>query len=262
MTMLRALTAAATGMVAQQTRLDVTANNIANVATPGFKKGRAEFSELLVQVQREPGAPTEGGSAPSGLEVGMGVRAAGTSRSFSQGNLQQTGNPLDLAVEGSGFFPLRMPGGETAYTRDGAFRLNLEGQLVTRDGHPLAAEVMVPPDAQEIAIAPDGTVTAVQPGDPTPLEVGRIELAAFPNPGGLTALGRNLFKETAASGAPIAAAPGEHGTGPLTQGALELSNVQVVEEMIDLIAGQRAYEINARVVRAADEMLQQASNLR
>lgn len=261
--MLRALSTAATGMDAQQTRLDVTANNIANVATPGFKKNRVEFEEVMVQVEKVAGTATsEATQAPIGLEVGMGVRTLGTARMHSQGDMKQTDNPLDIAVEGSGFFPIRMPSGENAYTRSGNFKLDTEGRMVTPEGHPLAADISIPPDAQSITISADGVVTATIPNDPAPVEAGRIELATFANPTGLLSVGKNLYLETAASGAATTGAPGENGSGTLAQGMLEMSNVKVVEEMIDLISGQRAYEVNARIIKAADEMLQQASNLR
>ncbi|RMH40718.1 MAG: flagellar basal-body rod protein FlgG [Deltaproteobacteria bacterium] len=261
--MIRALTTAATGMEAQQKRLDVTANNIANVSTPGFKKSRAEFQDLMYQTTQAPGAATgQGTRAPNGMQIGLGVRVAGTQRMHSQGSLRQTGNPLDLAIEGNGYFAVNLPSGEVAYTRDGAFKLDAEGRMVTTDGYPLASDVTVPPDAQTVSIGADGTVSATIPGESAPVELGKIELATFANPAGLEALGKNLFKETAASGAAITGAPGENGIGSLQQGALELSNVQVVEEMIDLITGQRAYEVTARVIRAGDEMLQQTANLR
>jgi len=261
--MLRALSTAATGMEAQQTRLDVTANNIANVATAGFKKSRVEFADLMYQHEVAPGAPTsEQSRSPTGTTVGLGVRTAGVERSHGQGSLRQTDNPLDMAIEGAGFFPVSMPNGETAFTRAGSFKLNNEGQVVTPEGHGLQADITVPPDALSITIAADGLVTAQVPNQVAPVELGRIELATFVNPAGLDARGHNLMAESASSGPPILGAPGENGTGALSQGMLELSNVQVVEEMIDLISGQRAYEVNARVIRAADEMLQQAANLR
>ena len=261
--MIRALSTAATGMEAQQTRLDVTANNIANVSTPGFKRSRAEFQDLMYQTLRAPGAATGSATrAPTGAEVGMGVRTVSTQRQHSEGDLRQTGNSLDVAIEGNGFFPIRLPGGQVAYTRDGSFKIDREGRIVNADGHQLASEIVVPPEAQSIAIGADGTVTASLRNDPNPVDAGRIELATFANPAGLAALGRNLFRETAASGTAVTGAPGETGLGMLAQGTLELSNVKVVEEMIDLISGQRAYEVNARVVRAADEMLQQTAGLR
>ena len=261
--MIRALSTAATGMEAQQTKLDVTANNIANVSTAGFKKSRAEFSDLMYQTLKAPGAATGANTkAPTGTQVGMGVRTQATQRMHSMGELRQTGNPLDVAIEGRGFFAVNLPSGGTAYTRNGAFKLDGEGRMVNAEGYTLTSDISVPPDAQSIAIAADGTVTAVIPGEATPVEVGRIEVAAFANASGLSSLGRNLFQETAASGTAVQGAPGENGTGSLAQGTLELSNVKVVEEMIDLISGQRAYEINSRVIKAADDMLQQTATLR
>jgi flagellar basal-body rod protein FlgG len=243
--MIRALSTAATGMDAQQTRLDVCSNNIANVSTPGFKKSRAEFQDLMYQTVRAPGAAAgQGARTPTGLQVGMGVRTAATQRMHGEGDLRQTGNPLDVAIEGAGFFPVQVPGGTLA-----------------SDGYPLATDVTVPPEAQGISIAADGTVTATLAGEAEPVELGKIELATFANPAGLQAQGRNLFVETEASGTAITGAPGENGIGTLSQGTLELSNVKVVEEMIDLISGQRAYEVNARIIKAADEMLQRTANL-
>lgn len=260
--MLRALSTAATGMDAQQTRLDITANNIANVSTPGFKKNRAEFAEVMVAVEQTPGAPTSASTeAPVGVEIGMGVRTLGTARLHTQGDMKQTGNPLDIAIEGDGFYQVKLPSGETAYTRDGEMKLNKEGQLVTREGFAIG-DIAVPQDATRVEISADGQVSAHVPGEVTPVDCGRIELATFANPTGLSALGHNLLKETVASGQATVGAPGEHGTGTIAQGMLEMSNVKVVEEMVDLIAGQRAYEINARVIKAADEMLAQAGQLR
>lgn len=261
--MIRALTTAATGMEAQQTRLDVTANNIANVSTPGFKRGRAEFQDLIYQTLRAPGASTSDATlAPTGLEVGLGVRTVDTERMHTEGDLQQTGNNFDLAIEGNGFFQILMPDGQLAYTRNGAFKLDQDGKMVTADGYPLSDGISVPPEATAVAIGPDGTVTVTLPSSSTPAQAGKIQLANFVNPAGLSSLGRNLLAETAASGTAVPGKPGENGIGTLSQGTLELSNVKVVEEMIDLIAGQRAYEVNARVVKAADEMLQQTAGLR
>jgi len=261
--MIKALSTAATGMEAQETRLDVTANNIANVSTAGFKKGRAEFQDLMYQQLKSSGAPTGASTrSPSGLEVGSGVRVAATMRQHSEGDLKQTGNPLDLAIEGNGFFQVAMPNGQTAYTRDGSFKLSAEGKIVTSDGYPLTTDISVPPDAQSVTVGVDGTVSATTASDTTPVELGKIQLANFANPAGLTQLGRNLFRETASSGSPVTADPGQEGVGTLSQGTLELSNVKVVEEMIDLIAGQRAYEVNSRVIKAADDMLGQTANLR
>lgn len=261
--MIKALSTAATGMEAQETRLDVTANNIANVSTAGFKKSRAEFQDLMYQTLRAAGAPSgQGASAPTGTQVGSGVRVASTERMHSEGELRQTGNPLDVAIEGNGFFAVNLPGGETAYTRDGSFKLSPEGKLVTSDGYALAGDISLPPDAQTITIGADGTVSATVAGEAAPVEAGKLELTSFANPAGLSATGRNLFKETAASGTPVTGAPGEGGAGTLSQGSLELSNVKVVEEMIDLISGQRAYEVSSRVIKAADEMLAQTANLK
>lgn len=261
--MLRALSTASTGMQAQQTRLDVTANNIANVGTTGFKKSEVQFADLLYQTERSAGAATSDATkTPVATQVGLGVRTAGTARLQTQGSTKHTGNPLDLAIEGRGFFPVRLPSGEAAYTRSGAFHQNAEGMIVTSEGHPLATDVVLPDDAEKINIGANGKVTVKVPGETELMEVGNIEVATFANPAGLEALGQNLLRETEASGAAQAVAPGEDGTGSVTQHALEMSNVKVVEEMIDLITGQRAYEVNSKVVRAADEMLQQAANLR
>jgi len=261
--MFRSLATAASGMEAQQTRLDVTANNIANVSTNGFKKGRAEFADLVYQQLRPAGAPTgDGTTAPSGTEVGLGTRLVSTAREQSQGELHQTGNPLDLAIEGHGFLPVTLPSGETGYTRNGAMQLSAEGRLVTSEGYAIGGEITVPPEAQSISIAVDGTVSAKIPGETQAIELGKIQLATFVNPSGLEAQGGTLFKETTASGAAVLGAPGEGGAGTLRQGMLEVSNVNVVTEMIDLIAGQRAYEINSRVIKAADDMLGQTAQLR
>ncbi len=260
--MLRALATAAAGMEAQQTKLDVTSNNIANVSTAGFKKSRAEFADLMYQTLRPAGAPTGAGTtAPGALEVGLGVRVVSTQRMQGQGAMQQTNNPLDVAVNGNGFFQITMPSGETAYTRDGSFKMNAEGQLVTSEGYLVGDGIAIPPSA-EVAIAADGTVSALVAGEAQPQVVGQLQLANFANPAGLAAIGGSLLKETAASGAAIVGAPGADGAGPLIQGEIEGSNVNVVTEMIDLISGQRAYEVNSRVIKAADEMLGQTAALR
>src|SRR3990167_5167464 len=261
--MFRSLATAASGMEARQPRLDVTANNIANVSTNGFKKGRAEFADLVYQQLRPAGAPTgDGTTAPAGAEVGLAPRLVATAREQSQGELHQTGNPLDLAIEGHGFLPVTLPSGETGYTRNGAMQLSAEGRRVTSEGYAVGGEITVPPEAQSISIAVDGTVSAKIPGETQAIELGKIQLATFVNPSGLEAQGGTLFKETTASGAAVLGAPGEGGAGTLRQGMLEVSNVNVVTEMIDLIAGQRAYEINSRVIKAADDMLGQTAQLR
>ena len=260
--MLRALSSAAAGMQAQQTKLDVTANNIANVSTGGFKKSRAEFADLMYQSTRPAGAPTGAGTnAPGGVEVGLGVRVAATQRMMGQGSILTTSNALDVAIRGNGFFEVTLPSGETAYTRNGAFKMDAEGQLVTSDGYLVGGGITIPPGSQ-VTIADDGTVSALIDGDPEPQQLGQLQLASFTNPAGLQAVGNNLFKTSAASGDAITVAPGTDGAGSLLQGAVEGSNVSVVEEMVDLIAGQRAYEVNTRVIKAADEMLGQTAALR
>lgn len=261
--MFRSLATAASGMEAQQTKLDVTANNIANVSTNGFKKGRAEFADLMYQTTRSAGAPTGNGTtAPSGTEIGLGTRLVATARDLGQGELHQTNSPLDIAIEGHGYLPVTLPSGEIGYTRNGALQINAEGRLVTSDGYSVEGDITIPPETQSVSIAADGTISATVPGETQPVELGKIQLAMFANPGGLAAQGGTLFKETAASGAAVLGAPGEGGAGAVRQGMLEVSNVNVVEEMIDLISGQRAYEVNSRVVKAADDMLGQTAQLR
>jgi flagellar basal-body rod protein FlgG len=261
--MFRALATASTGMTAEQTRLDVTANNIANSSTTGFKRSRVEFADLMYQQMRPAGAPTGPAAAsPIGTEVGLGVRVLATPREFSQGEMQQTGNPLDVAIEGRGFLPVVLPNGDPAYTRAGALQVDGDGRLLTADGFPLAGDVTIPAEASGIAIAPDGTITGMMPGDVAPATFGQLQLATFTNPAGLEPLGKTLYAETTSSGTAQVGPPGEGGAGTLLQGSLEASNVNTVKEMIDLIAGQRAYEINTRVIKAADEMLGQTAQLR
>ena len=261
--MFRSLATAASGMEAQQTKLDVTANNIANVSTNGFKKGRAEFADLMYQTLRPAGAPTgNGANAPSGTEIGLGTRLVTTARELGQGELHQTGAPLDVAIEGHGYLGVTLPNGDIAYTRNGALQINAEGKLVTADGYAVEGDITIPPESQAISIAADGTISATVPGASQPVELGKLQLAMFANPAGLAAQGNTLFRETSASGAAVLGAPGEGGAGALRQGMLEVSNVNVVEEMIDLISGQRAYEINSRVIKAADDMLGQTAQLR
>jgi flagellar basal-body rod protein FlgG len=261
--MFRSLATAASGMEAQQTKLDVTANNIANVSTNGFKKSRAEFADLMYQNLRPAGAPTgTGANAPTGTEIGLGTRLVSTARELGQGELHTTGNPLDIAIEGHGFLGVTLPTGETAYTRNGALQINAEGRLVTSDGFSIQGDITVPPEAQSVTIAADGTISATVPSSSQPVELGKLQLAMFANPAGLAAQGGTLFRETSASGTAVLGAPGEGGAGSIRQGMLEISNVNVVEEMIDLISGQRAYEINSRVIKAADEMLGETAQLR
>jgi len=254
--MFRALSTAATGMEAQQTQIDVIANNLANVNTAGFKKSRADFQDLLYQTMRSAGATSkEGNEIPVGLQVGLGVRPVSTQKMFSTGDLKQTDNPLDLAIEGGGFFQVVQSGGTVAYSRAGAFKTDSQGRMVTSDGFPLEPAINVPPDAVSVSILADGTVSALQAGQTAPVELGQIQLATFANPAGLENQGRSLLLPTQASGQPVVGTPGTLGLGTISQGYLEMSNVKVVEEMIDLIVGQRAYEVNARVIQAADEML-------
>ena len=261
--MFRSLATAASGMEAQQTKLDVTANNIANVSTNGFKKGRAEFADLMYQNVRAAGSPTGNGtSAPSGTEIGLGTRLVSTAREQGQGELHQTNGPLDIAIEGHGYLPIQLPNGDVAYTRNGALQMNAEGRLVNADGYPVQGDFTIPPEAQSVSIAADGTISATVAGQTQPIEIGKLQIAMFANPGGIAAQGSTLFRETSASGTAVLGEPGQGGAGSIRQGMLEVSNVNVVEEMIDLISGQRAYEVNSRVIKAADEMLGETAQLR
>lgn len=260
--MIRSLWISKTGLDAQQTNLDVIANNLANVATNGFKRSRAVFEDLLYQTIRSPGAQSsQATQLPSGLQVGTGVRPVATARIFTQGNLQQTGNPLDVAINGAGFFQIQLPDGSTAYTRDGAFQLDSQGQLVTASGFVLQPGITVPANTLSVTIAQDGVVTVVQSGNPTPVQIGQIQLANFLNPAGLQPLGQNLFVETAASGTPTTGTPGTAGLGLLNQGYVETSNVNVVEELVNMIQAQRAFEINSRAIQVSDQILQRLAQL-
>lgn len=262
--MIRSLHSAASGMEAQQLHIDVIANNLANVNTTGFKKSRAEFQDLFYQevraARRSEDSLAQGSPLP--LEIGQGTRPIATQKIFTGGDLLQTQNQLDLAIEGSGFFRVGMADGTVAYTRAGAFKLDADGRIVNIEGRPLDPPLSVPPDTTAITVEQDGTVKAQQPGDVEPLEIGRIELTQFINPAGLKSLGHSLYQATAAAGEPLDGVPGDLGLGIISQGSLEGSNVVVVEEMIELIAAQRAYEINSRVIRASDEMLQTTTQLR
>jgi flagellar basal-body rod protein FlgG len=260
--MIRALHTAATGMDAQQQRIDVIANNLANVNTTGFKKSRVDFQDLLYQQVRAPGTSSaQGVSVPTGLQVGTGVRTAATHRTFTTGDLMQTGNQLDIAIEGNGFFQVTMPDGTPAFTRAGNFELDAQGQIVTPDGYTLDPAIAVPPGATSVTIGADGTVSVTIDGETEATEVGQIQLANFANPGGLMSIGRNFVRPTTASGEAQIGPPGIDGVGSLSQGFLEMSNVKVVEEMIGLIASQRAYEISSKVIQASDEMLQATANV-
>jgi flagellar basal-body rod protein FlgG len=259
---MRALWTAATGMHAQQQTLDVISNNLANVQTAGFKRSRVDFQDLVYEVLQAPGASSaQGQEVPSGFQVGHGSRAVATQRLFIKGDLQQTGNILDLAIEGDGFFQVQLPSGDTAYTRAGAFKKNSQGQLVTSDGFEVQPQITIPQDALSVTVGVDGTVSVMQPGQAQPQTVGTLELVRFINPAGLQSQGRNLFVPTQASGDAIPGTPGRDGLGTLLQGFIESSNVNVVEEMVGMIVTQRAYEINSRAIRTADEMMQTANNL-
>jgi flagellar basal-body rod protein FlgG len=260
--MIRALYSAASGLEAQQLNIDVIANNLANVNTSGYKQARGEFQDLLYQNIRASGAASSTSTdLPVGLQVGLGSKPVATTRLFTQGDFRQTGNPLDLVIEGNGFFQVRLPNGDLAYTRDGSFHLNREGNVVTADGNPLDPQITIPNDALTITVGTDGTVSVTQPSQSQAQQVGTIQLALFQNPAGLNSIGKNLFMPTTSSGEPITGPAGENGIGTINQGFIEQSNVSVVEEMVNMIIGQRAYEINSKVVRAADEMLQTINNV-
>ncbi len=261
--MIRALWTAATGMEAQQLNIDTIANNLANVNTAGFKRSRADFVDLLYQMVKEAGvASTANTMEPTGIQVGLGVKPAAVVKNFSQGNFKETGNPLDIAIAGKGFFQITMPDGTIAYTRDGAFKLDANGRIVTSEGYPLSPEITIPADTVSINIGNDGTVSVLEAGQNTPTQIGQIQLANFINPAGLKAIGHNLFKETQASGTATIGNPGSNGLGTIEQGILEMSNVSVVQEMVEMIAGQRAYDTNAKAIQTSDEMLQTANNLK
>jgi flagellar basal-body rod protein FlgG len=246
-----------TGVQAQDAKLQAIANNLANVNTVGFKRDRAIFEDLFYQVERQPGAQNNDDTvSPSGVQLGNGTRLVGTQKVFTNGSLQTTGQSLDVAIVGQGFLQVELSNGETAYTRAGQLQLNAEGRLVNAQGLPIVPDITIPAEASAITIGENGVVTVTVPGSQTPVQVGQITLANFINPAGLLALGDNLYQETTASGVPTEGIPGEDGFGKLKQGALEGSNVQVVEEMVDMIAAQRTYEMNTKVLSAADNMLQ------
>ena len=260
--MMRSLWISKTGMEAQQTQLDTISNNLANVSTNGYKRAHAVFEDLMYQNLRQAGASSsEQTTLPTGLQVGLGTRAVATSRSFSQGNLQQSSNNLDIAVLGNGFFELQMPDGTTGYTRDGAFQVNATGQLVTNNGYPVNPGITIPANAQTVTIGADGTVSVTLPGQSAPQSVGQIQIASFVNPAGLEQRGQNIFAETAASGTPNTGTPGQNGLGSLRQGFVETSNVNVVEELIAMIQTQRAYELNSKAIQTSDQMLQKLGQL-
>jgi len=261
--MIRSLWIAKTGMEGQQTKLDSISNNLANVGTNGFKRGGVVFEDLMYQNLRQSGAASsEQSQLPTGLQVGLGVRAAGTTRNFSQGSLQQTGQNYDIAIKGNGFFQIQLPDGSTGYSRDGGFQVDANGQLVTNAGYVVQPGITIPANALSVTIAQDGTVQVTTPGNTAkPSTVGQLQLASFVNPAGLEPKGQNLYGETAASGTPNAGAPNSNGLGALQQGFVEGSNVNVVEELVSMIATQRAYELNSKAIQTSDQMLQKLGQL-
>jgi flagellar basal-body rod protein FlgG len=261
--MMRALYISASGMEAQQLNIDIIANNLANVNTAGFKKSRGDFQDLLYQTLRAAGTSSGTGTqVPSGIQMGSGVRPASVQKIFSQGDFQNTQNEMDLAIEGDGFFQVTTPDGAVSYSRSGAFKKDATGRIVTSDGYPLEPGITVPPDAISLSISADGTVSVRQAGNPTPTQIGSISLARFSNPSGLNAIGRNLFLPTAASGEATTGVPGQTGFGTLAQGFLESSNVNIAEELVSMIVGQRAYEINSKAIQTADEMMRTANDVK
>ncbi len=260
--MIRSLWIAKTGMEGQQSKLDAISNNLANTATNGYKRAGVVFEDLMYQSLRAPGSATsEQTTLPTGYQVGLGTRVAATTRNFSQGSLQQSGNNLDIAIKGQGFFQVQMPDGTTGYTRDGAFQLDANGALVTAAGYAVQPGITVPANALSVSVGADGTVTATLPGQAAPATLGQLQLAAFINPAGLEPRGGNVYAETAASGAPQAGAPQSAGLGALQQGFVEGSNVNVVEELVSMIATQRAYELNSKAIQTSDQMLQRLGQL-
>lgn len=261
--MIRSLWTAATGMQAQTLNIDVISNNLANVNTAGFKRSRADFQDLLYETFRPPGmASSAETQVPTGIQVGHGTRPVATQKIFIQGDFQNTQNDLDMAIEGEGFFQILQPNGEIAYTRSGSFKIDNEGRIVTSDGFPMEPEIVLPQDSIAVSISTDGIVSVRIAGDDAPTEIGTIELARFINPAGLDNIGRNLFLATGASGDVETGLAGEDSFGTIAQGYLEMSNVSVVDEMVNMITAQRAYEINSKAIQASDDMLQVASNLK
>lgn len=261
--MMQSLYTASTGMLGMQTQIDTTANNIANVNTIGFKKSRAEFADLMYQVMQYAGTSTSDTTkSATGIEVGLGVRPTAINKVFAEGSLKQTDNELDIAVTGRGFFKLELPDGTEVYSRNGAFKIDADGVMVNSDGYKLIPEIVIPPDATSLSIGSDGTVTVIQPGQTQATQIGQITTTNYINPAGLHSLGDNLYIETDSSGQPIEGTPGLDGLGILRQGFVELSNVELVVELTDLITGQRAYDSNSKVITTSDEMLQTTNNLK
>jgi flagellar basal-body rod protein FlgG len=261
--MIRSLWTAASGMKSQSLNIDVISNNLANVNTTGFKSSRADFQDLLYETLRQAGtSSSENSDVPTGIQVGHGSRPVASHKIFTQGDFQQTKNELDIAIEGEGFFQILQPNGETAYSLDGAFKMDRDGRIVTSDGFVMEPEITIPSDSISLSIGLDGTVSVLQAGSSAPTEIGTITVARFVNPAGLHSIGRNLYLPTNASGDAIVGTAGEDGLGTLAQGFLEMSNVSVVDEMVKMITAQRAYEINSKTIQAADDMLQQANNVK
>ncbi|MGC8554875.1 MAG: flagellar basal-body rod protein FlgG [Candidatus Acidulodesulfobacterium sp.] len=259
---MRALWTAATGMEGQQIEIDNIANNLANTNTTGFKESRVNFEDLFYQTIKSPGAySSEYTQSPTGIQIGLGSKVSSIEKEFTQGDLQQTSNPLDIAISGQGFFQVQMPDGETAYTRDGTFDTNSQGQLVDANGYPLIPTITIPPNATSVTISENGTVTAVISGQTNPAQIGTISLANFINPAGLNSIGSNLFLQTSASGVPQVGTPNENGLGTLQQGFLEMSNVNLVGQMVDMITAQNAYTIDSKAMTTANQMLQTMSGL-
>ena len=260
--MMRSLFVAATGMGGQQRQIDTVANNLANVSTVGYKKSRNNFQDLLYQVERAAGTPSsQNTTVPVGIHHGHGVKHVTTEKVFTQGDMKNTGQELDIAIEGAGFFQILQPNGAIAYSRAGNFQKDQNGRLVTQDGFPLEPEIIVPQDTRQVQIGLDGTVSVLVGEDPLPTPIGTIQLARFANPAGMTPLGKNLLAPTAASGNPVVENPGVNGMGTLIQAFLELSNVSVVDEMINMIIAQRAYEVNSKAIQTSDDMLQTANQI-
>ncbi len=261
--MIRSLWISASGMEAQTLNIDVISNNLANVNTTGFKRSRADFQDLLYQTLRPAGAPSSMGTqVPTGIELGQGTRTVAVQKLFMQGDYQKTENDLDVAIEGDGFFQVTKPNGDMAYTRSGAFKLDSQGRLVTSDGFVISPEITIPAGTEKINMGSDGLVAVKLAGQNTFTELGNLEVVNFPNASGLSSIGRNLFERTDASGEPVVGTPGQDGLGTIAQGYLEMSNVSIMEEMVNMIIAQRAYEVNSKSMQTADEMMRLASNVK
>jgi|SRR5665647_894872 len=260
---MRSLWTATTGMAAQTLNMDVIANNLANVSTSGFKKSRADFQDLLYQIMKVPGSPTSADTmSPTGIQVGLGVKTGAVTKVFTEGDIVQTENKLDVAIEGTGFFQVALPDGNIAYTRSGNFKLDSTGRITTSDGFPIQPEITIPADATEVTISQTGVVSAIVGSSTASTQLGTLEIASFPNNAGLIATGRNLFRETDASGAATLGTPGSNGIGTLLQGYVENSNVNLVEEMTHMITAQRAFEINSKVITTSDQMMQTTNQIK